>query len=124
MDNQTRTFVGSPKLPILKIADFGFARSLPSTSLAETLCGSPLYMAPEILRYERYDAKADLWSVGAVLYEMVTGRPPFRAQNHVELLRKIEKGNDRIKFPGEPASSLPYDSFDGHASPPPPPTSS
>lgn len=96
---------GLESLPLLKIADFGFARSLPATSLAETLCGSPLYMAPEILRYEKYDAKADLWSVGTVLYEMVVGKPPFRATNHVELLRKIEKGEDRIKFPEEnPAS--------------------
>ncbi|KAJ5327339.1 uncharacterized protein N7506_010441 [Penicillium brevicompactum] len=96
---------GLESLPMLKIADFGFARSLPATSLAETLCGSPLYMAPEILRYEKYDAKADLWSVGTVLYEMVVGRPPFRASNHVELLRKIEKGEDRIRFPEEnPAS--------------------
>lgn len=92
---------GLPSLPMLKLADFGFARVLPSTSLAETLCGSPLYMAPEILRYERYDAKADLWSVGTVLYEMVTGRPPFRASNHVELLRKIENADDHIKFPRE-----------------------
>ncbi|KAI9748614.1 MAG: Serine/threonine-protein kinase, partial [Chaenotheca gracillima] len=91
--------VGVESLPMLKIADFGFARSLPSTSLAETLCGSPLYMAPEILRYEKYDAKADLWSVGTVLYEMVTGRPPFKAANHVELLRKIERQDDRIGFP-------------------------
>lgn len=89
---------GIKSLPMLKIADFGFARSLPSTALAETLCGSPLYMAPEILRYEKYDAKADLWSVGTVLYEMVTARPPFRASNHVELLRKIEKSEDKIKF--------------------------
>ncbi|KAE8352909.1 hypothetical protein BDV28DRAFT_118565 [Aspergillus coremiiformis] len=96
---------GLESLPMLKIADFGFARSLPATSLAETLCGSPLYMAPEILRYEKYDAKADLWSVGTVLYEMVVGKPPFRATNHVELLRKIERGEDRIKFPEEnPAS--------------------
>ena len=58
-------------------------------------------MAPEILRYEKYDAKADLWSVGAVLFEMAVGKPPFRANNHVELLRKIEKGEDRIKFPDE-----------------------
>jgi serine/threonine-protein kinase ULK/ATG1 len=58
-------------------------------------------MAPEILRYEKYDAKADLWSVGTVLYEMATGKPPFRAQNHVELLRKIERGEDRIRFPDE-----------------------
>lgn len=60
-----------------------------------------LYMAPEILRYEKYDAKADLWSVGAVLFEMAVGRPPFRANNHVELLRRIEKGEDKIKFPDE-----------------------
>ena len=92
---------GVESLPILKLADFGFARSLPSTSLAETLCGSPLYMAPEILRYEKYDAKADLWSVGTVLYEMMTARPPFRAQNHVDLLRRIERGEDRLKFPEE-----------------------
>ncbi|EFX02807.1 serine/threonine-protein kinase [Grosmannia clavigera kw1407] len=90
---------GLASLPMLKLADFGFARVLPSTTLAETLCGSPLYMAPEILRYERYDAKADLWSVGTVLYEMVCGRPPFRASNHVELLRKIEAAEDLIKFP-------------------------
>jgi serine/threonine-protein kinase ULK/ATG1 len=93
--------VGLTSLPMLKIADFGFARSLPSTSLAETLCGSPLYMAPEILRYEKYDAKADLWSVGTVLFEMMVGRPPFRASNHVELLRKIEQSEDQIKFPKE-----------------------
>ncbi|KAI1131536.1 Serine/threonine-protein kinase ATG1 [Nemania abortiva] len=93
--------VGLQSLPMLKLADFGFARVLPSTSLAETLCGSPLYMAPEILRYERYDAKADLWSVGTVAFEMISGKPPFRASNHVELLRKIEGNNDNIKFPKE-----------------------
>lgn len=83
------------------MADFGFARHLESASLAETLCGSPLYMAPEILRYEKYDAKADLWSVGAVLYEMCVGKPPFRAANYVELLKRIEKGEDRIRFPDD-----------------------
>ena len=99
--------VGLNSLPMLKIADFGFARSLPSTSLAETLCGSPLYMAPEILRYEKYDAKADLWSVGTVLFEMTTGRPPFRATNHVELLRKIEQSEDQIRFPKDAVISPP-----------------
>ena len=57
-------------------------------------------MAPEILRYEKYDAKADLWSVGAVLYEMCVGKPPFRAQNHVELLKRIEHSKG-VKFPDE-----------------------
>lgn len=89
---------GLRSLPMLKLADFGFARSLPSTSLADTLCGSPLYMAPEILRYEKYGAEADLWSVGTVMYEMVTGRPPFRAANHVELLRKIEQQSEELPW--------------------------
>jgi serine/threonine-protein kinase ULK/ATG1 len=97
--------VGVESLPMLKIADFGFARSLPTTSLAETLCGSPLYMAPEILRYEKYDAKADLWSVGTVAFEMMVGRPPFKAGNHVELLRKIEMTKDNIEFPRDPRTS-------------------
>ena len=59
-----------------------------------------LYMAPEILRYEKYDAKADLWSVGAVLYEMAVGKPPFRAMNHLELIKKIEESKG-VKFPDE-----------------------
>ncbi|WWD20429.1 serine/threonine-protein kinase ATG1 [Kwoniella shandongensis] len=97
-------------IPVLKVADFGFARILPAAAMAETLCGSPLYMAPEILHYEKYDAKADLWSVGAVLFEMAVGRPPFRANNHVELLRRIEKGQDVIKFPDESSKDAHTDS--------------
>lgn len=121
--------VGLTSLPLLKLADFGFARSLPSTSLAETLCGSPLYMAPEILRYEKYGAEADLWSVGTVLFEMMMGKPPFRAANHVELIRRIEQTDDQIKYPREvlttpemkglmkallkrkPAERLPFEDF-------------
>lgn len=94
--------LGNPReIPQMKVADFGFARHLSVNTLAETLCGSPLYMAPEILRFEKYDAKADLWSVGAVLFEMTVGKPPFKAANHVELLKRIERGEDRIKFPDE-----------------------
>ncbi|AOA62191.1 Serine/threonine-protein kinase [Komagataella phaffii CBS 7435] len=96
---EDRKYTGLWELPVLKIADFGFARFLPATSMAETLCGSPLYMAPEILRYEKYNAKADLWSVGAVVYEMSVGTPPFPAHNHVELLRNIERQKDKISFP-------------------------
>lgn len=61
-------------------------------------------MAPEILRQEKYSAKADLWSVGAVLYEMCVGKAPFRAQNHIELGRKIEQSKG-IKFPDEDPNS-------------------
>ncbi|TPX35577.1 hypothetical protein SmJEL517_g02166 [Synchytrium microbalum] len=90
-----------PALPVLKLADFGFARSLASQDMASTLCGSPLYMAPEVLRGDKYDAKADLWSLGAILYEMIYGRPPFKAQNHIDLLKKIDRGDGTIRFPGE-----------------------
>ncbi|KAM3581837.1 Serine/threonine-protein kinase [Umbelopsis sp. WA50703] len=108
--------IGFTNLPRLKVADFGFARFLPSSSLADTLCGSPLYMGPEILSYKKYDAKADLWSVGAVVFEMITGKPPFRASNHVELLKIIEENNDRIVFPDERAShSRPSSLGDGKA---------
>lgn len=89
------------RLPILKLGDFGFARGLIASDLASTLCGSPLYMAPEILRGSKYDAKSDLWSLGGILYEMITGKPPFRAQNHIELLRKIERGDGWVRFPDE-----------------------
>ncbi|GBG63098.1 hypothetical protein CBR_g36585 [Chara braunii] len=94
----------------LKIADFGFARSLMPQGLAETLCGSPLYMAPEILQFQRYDAKADLWSVGAILFELVTGRPPFGGANHVQLLRNIERSEARI--PENISSTLSEDCVD------------
>lgn len=81
---------------VLKIADFGFARHLQQQELADTLCGSPLYMAPEILQSHKYDAKADLWSVGTILYELVVSKPPFNGINHVELLRNIERREAKV----------------------------
>jgi len=80
----------------LKIADFGFARHLQKTSMADTLCGSPLYMAPEILQHKSYDNKADLWSAGTVLFEMIAGRPPFHGENHIDLLRNIQQKAVRL----------------------------
>ncbi|XP_060176800.1 serine/threonine-protein kinase ATG1c-like isoform X2 [Lycium barbarum] len=82
----------------LKIADFGFARSLQPWLLAETLCGSPLYMAPEIMLLQKYDAKADLWSVGAILFQLVTGKTPFTGNNQIQLLQNIVKST-KLQFP-------------------------
>ncbi|KAI7755122.1 hypothetical protein M8C21_025992 [Ambrosia artemisiifolia] len=82
----------------LKIADFGFARSLQPRNLAETLCGSPLYMAPEIMQLHKYDAKADLWSVGAILFQLVTGRTPFTGNNQIQLHQNIMKSTE-LQFP-------------------------
>ncbi|KAL7689484.1 putative protein kinase [Plasmopara halstedii] len=90
---------------VLKIADFGFARHLATTSMAETLCGSPLYMAPEILKFQKYDAKADLWSVGTILFEMLAGRPPYGGANHVQLLANIER--QPLRFPPTLQLSIP-----------------
>ncbi|OIW18905.1 hypothetical protein TanjilG_25348 [Lupinus angustifolius] len=83
---------------VLKIADFGFARSLQPRGLAETLCGSPLYMAPEIMQLQKYDAKADLWSVGAILFQLVTGKTPFTGNNQIQLLQNIMKSTE-LQFP-------------------------
>ncbi|GAV65439.1 Pkinase domain-containing protein [Cephalotus follicularis] len=83
---------------ILKIADFGFARSLQPRGLAETLCGSPLYMAPEIMQLQKYDAKADLWSVGAILFQLVTGKTPFTGNNQIQLLQNILRSTE-LNFP-------------------------
>jgi len=89
----------------LKIADFGFARYVrDSEGMADTVCGSPLYMAPEILNYQKYDAKADLWSTGAILFEMIVGQVPFTGQNQVQLLRNIE--TTEFKIPGHIAKEL------------------
>ncbi|KAI8556706.1 hypothetical protein RHMOL_Rhmol05G0274700 [Rhododendron molle] len=83
---------------VLKIGDFGFARSLQPRGLAETLCGSPLYMAPEIMQLQKYDAKADLWSVGAILFQLVTGKTPFTGSNQIQLLQNIVKSTE-LQFP-------------------------
>ncbi|KAI9116031.1 hypothetical protein K1719_012961 [Acacia pycnantha] len=84
----------------LKIADFGFARSLQPRGLAETLCGSPLYMAPEIMQLQKYDYKADLWSVGVILFQLVTGRTPFTGSNQMQLLQNIIKSTE-LQFPSD-----------------------
>ena len=88
-----------PSIPNLKIADFGFARFMDPESVAATLCGSPLYMAPEILFGLPYDSKADLWSSGCILLEMLTGSPLFPVRTHLELIRCFEswKGELNIK---------------------------
>ncbi|XP_039005621.1 serine/threonine-protein kinase ATG1a-like isoform X2 [Hibiscus syriacus] len=80
--------------PQLKIGDFGFARSLTPEDLAATLCGSPLYMSPEIIQNEKYDAKADLRSVGAILFQLVTGKPPFNGNNQLQLFQNILRSTE------------------------------
>jgi serine/threonine-protein kinase ULK/ATG1 len=75
---------------ILKICDFGFVKESNENMLYDTLCGSPIYMAPEILKYKKYDSKVDLWSMGIILFEMLTSKPPFIGINHIDLIRVID----------------------------------
>lgn len=76
---------------VVKIADFGFARNIEPTTLADTLCGSPLYMAPEILSSQKYDLKADIWSSGTILFQMLSGKPPYQGDNYIHLMDNIRK---------------------------------
>lgn len=71
---------------VLKIADFGFARDLQPQRMADTLCGSPLYMAPEILQFQKYDAKARLPEASCEIYGL---RYLSGSENCVLLVSKL-----------------------------------
>lgn len=76
---------------ILKLTDFGLARSYSEydDSLMTTMCGSPLYMAPELIIDSKYNDRAELWSYGVVMYEMLFGTQPNTAPNLLQLRRNI-----------------------------------
>lgn len=69
----------------VKLADFGFCKALSShQDLSQTMVGSPIYMAPEILLGHDYTIKADIWSLGCVLYEMLYGECPYEEVNIIQ----------------------------------------
>lgn len=75
---------------IIKIADFGFSKSFADESeKLMTSCGSPGYVAPEILTAESYDKSVDMWSVGVIIYILLSGYPPFYADSAPALFKKI-----------------------------------
>jgi calcium/calmodulin-dependent protein kinase I len=76
----------------IKIADFGFAKKVKNPKSLTTQCGTPGYVAPEILEGKQYDTQADMWSLGVIVYILLGGYPPFIEQNQRELFRKIRKG--------------------------------
>ena len=78
---------------IIKISDFGFAKIYKDDTMTQTICGSPLYMAPEILNYKQYTILADLWSVGVILYEMMFKKTPVKGANLYELVSNIKRYN-------------------------------
>ena len=79
--------------PIVKLADFGLAKDYDyadANKMLQTHCGTPINMAPEILEGQRYTDKADLWSLGTIVYELMVGSPPYSGVNEVELLKNIK----------------------------------
>jgi formylglycine-generating enzyme required for sulfatase activity len=81
----------------VKITDFGLARAADDASISQSgiIAGTPMYMAPEQAKGETLDQRADLFSLGSVMYQMVAGRPPFRANTTVAVLKRVAEDNPR-----------------------------
>jgi len=75
----------------VKLTDFGLARAVEDVKLTQTgfVAGTPLYMAPEQAQGEPLDHRSDLFSLGSVLYEMCTGKPPFEGNTPFVVLRRV-----------------------------------
>ena len=81
----------------IKLADFGLAKEMKQHERTFSFCGSPEYMCPEILNWEGHDFKVDIYTLGAVLYEMLTGLPPHYTNNKGEMTRRILEAE--LNFP-------------------------
>ena len=77
----------------IRLTDFGLSKEgiSNSSSGAKSFCGTPEYIAPEILNRQGHGRAVDWWSLGALLYEMITGLPPFYCQDRERLFEKIRK---------------------------------
>lgn len=83
---------------VVKIADFTFARHVEQQQMLETMCGTPLYIAPEIMDGAPYDAKCDLWSLGIMLYQYLYGSHPLGTiRTQGEMIRKLK--SVKITYP-------------------------
>jgi uncharacterized protein (TIGR03067 family) len=87
---------GGPQKKV-KITDFGLARAADDASISQSgiIAGTPMYMAPEQAKGETLDQRADLFSLGSVLYQMAAGRPPFRANSTVAVLKRVAEETPR-----------------------------
>ncbi|KAI9312729.1 kinase-like domain-containing protein [Dichotomocladium elegans] len=79
----------------IRITDFGFAKFVPDVTW--TLCGTPDYLAPEVIQSKGYGKAVDWWSLGVLIFEMLAGYPPFYDEDHLKLYEKILQG--KIRWP-------------------------
>lgn len=79
------------------LTDFGLAKQFEESTRSNSMCGTLEYMAPEIILGKGHDKAADWWSVGILLFEMLTGKPPFSGGNREKIQQKIVK--DKMKMP-------------------------
>lgn len=84
----------------VKITDFGFACFFdPKQGGLKEVLGSPLYMAPEIIKEQPYNHKVDIWSIGVITYILLSGRPPFKGRSKQEIFRSILHGELSFDHP-------------------------
>jgi calcium/calmodulin-dependent protein kinase I len=77
----------------IKITDFGLAKRKNPNQTLHTACGTPSYVAPEVLKRQPYSPAVDLWSIGVILYILLCGFPPFHNENTAELYNLIKAGD-------------------------------
>ncbi|KAM9294031.1 death-associated protein kinase 2-like [Gastrophryne carolinensis] len=86
--------------PKIKIIDFGLAQKIEDGAVFKSLCGTPQYIAPEVINYEPLGPPTDMWSVGVITYILLSGLSPFQGETDAETLTNVVNGNyefdDRI----------------------------
>jgi len=75
----------------VKIADFGLSKIIDKDKMMQTACGTPGYVAPEVLNAEGYDKEVDMWSIGVITYILLCGFPPFYSESVPEVFEQIMK---------------------------------